>query len=315
MNMVMRARTITPTSIPGWNSTPYNLVTDTGGAPPNPTVDQIEMIYAAGGPDAGPGPDGFGFPVLWFTTTNANLGSGRPGGDDPVADAASIMAFNQIGVLAGPATNPNSGDPNVGGVITVNVVQMAPQADGTNYMSVVASATIDVTKAIPGNFYWSDPLAANFQIYGILWSGAVNQQIYYYLAMTSTVDYAMYATRPCLIRNGGQWGSSGESDMQPGLPPIIGTDRNYVFGVDLNLVNYRDLGTAPITPITKIAGQVLRRGELGAPHAKMVPQIQLTGQPQRAGVLHGGMQVESVTFNATSLSGGPLWKPAKLCTG
>jgi hypothetical protein len=316
MTVAVRPRAITPSNIPGWPTTPYNLISDTDAPIDSQSgITFFPSIATTGGPN---GPDGVGTPAFWFTTTNTLWGSGRPGGLDEAADLAAAMNFNQIGIVSGPATNPDNDAPNPGSVVAVTVIQIEPQPDGSYYDNQLATTNIDLTNAVPGQMYWSAPMANPFQVWGSVYAGQPGmmiQPLYYYIAVQPVNDYYMYGPRMCSVRNGNVWGSSGEWPMQPGLSPVITNDNLYAGGVDLNLVNYQILGNSPLTPTVALTGRVLRRGELGSPPARLIPSVQLAGQPQRAGVLHGDMTVDSVTFNASTLSGGPLWKPAQLCTG
>jgi hypothetical protein len=302
-------RTITPTAIPGWDTTPYNLVTDTGGALGSGLGLTNTLPATPPSPGSPGNPDGQGFPALWFTINLAWAGA--------APDPTQIMYFNQIGVMSGPATNPSGGAPNPGGVITATVMGIG-DTNGTYYSEPVATTTIDLTNALPGQMYWSAPLAQNFSILGTV-SNQPGQilQSYYYVALKSTVNYVMYSGRSCTLRNGKVWGSHGGWPEQPGLPPAITADHIYAMGVDLNLVNYVNLGAGPLAPTATLTGQVLRRGELGTPPAELIPQVSLAGRVHRAGAFEGSnnLLVGPVLANPGGLSGGPLWKPAQLCTG
>jgi hypothetical protein len=316
----MNARTITLTAIPGWDSTPYNLITDTD-VPLSTASGVITVPATPASVGSSQNPDGYGFPAIWFTSNLAWLGSSRPGGDDPAADAAAIMNFNQFGVMSGPATNPAGGAPNPGGIITATLVQIEPQPNGTIYVNPTVSASINLTNALPGQMYWSAPLAHNFQVYGTLYTGQtglLNQQLYYYIALLSSVNYVMYTHRSCVMRNGKAWGSRAGWPAQPGLPPNITSDHDYTLGADLNLVNYQNLGAAPLAPNIALAGTVLRRGELGTPPAELIPQFSLAGKLHRAGTFEGSNNLmigTPILANPGGLVGGSLWKPAKLCSG
>lgn len=166
--------------------------------------------------------------------------------------------------------------------------------------------------------YWSAPLANACSVWGsvvIDQPGMLIQPLYYYIAIMPTTSYVMYSQRKCTVRNGNQWGSHSS---WPSYPPTITNDNLYVAGVDLNLVNYKILGVSPLAPAVTLAGRVLRPGELGAPPARLVPQIGLAGRVHRAGAFEGinSLMVGGpVLANPGGLSGGPLWKPAKLCQG
>jgi hypothetical protein len=304
----MNVRTITPTSIPGWSSTPYNLITDTDVA-----ISGSSQAVQIPANDAGP--NGAGYPAIWFTSNLQWLGSSRPGGNDPVADASQVMYFNQIGIMSGPATF--SGQPNTTGVVKVTLVVVELQGNST-YYNTATSATIDLTNAIPGQMYWSAPLPQQFSVYGQVYNGQPGlQQLYYYLAVQPPTAYAMYAQRSCTLRNGALWGSVG-FPAQPGLPPVITSNHDYMVGVDLNLVNYVNLGISPIVPTAALAGTLLRRGELGTPPANLIPQVGLTGVVHRAGTFEGINNLTvggPILTNPGGLAGGSLWKPAILCTG
>jgi len=211
------------------------------------------------------------------------------------------MWFNQLGCMAGPSTRintPTNDDviPNPGGPVTVTLYSLYTTIAGTN---TVAQATVDLTNATDGQFCWSDVIEP-FQLYGSDYYGQLNFTI---TIQTNDPNYWFYGNRPCVVRNGVNWGYQGG--------PTGDWIRAQGPGVDCNYVTYADV-SGNLGPSVALNADVRRRGELRK--SALVPQVTLGGAIRRAGELRGGLVVPAIELSG-NLSGGPLWKPAPLCTG
>jgi hypothetical protein len=266
----------TPQAAPG-TVLPYNLITDVGGAvDPNATTGVHELI--ASQPQS----------AVYFSLTNMY--------EQP-------MTFNQMGIMAGPLKTPTGGS-NTPGVVTLSLWSLIlGYADNP---TLEAQVTVDLTNATPGEFVWSAPLPTPFIIYGQI--GADWEHPIWNIDVSAPSNYWVYSNRPCTMRNGNTWGSSSDVNNVPE------NDHLCLFGgVDLNLTSYRDLGTGSLSPDVSFSAILKRQSGLGP--VKLAPHIGLTGHLRRVGVFDGGNDLEpSIVLNST-LAGGPLWKPSKLCTG
>jgi hypothetical protein len=280
----------TPQAAPG-TVLPYNLITDVGGAVnPNEITNVILLQPAPIEPlnDA----------AIFFTTTNAY---------DETQTNNGAMVFNQLGLMAGPSHLPpaNGGGVNTGGVVTLTLWQSLA---GLNpEFSIIAQTTVDLTNATPGQFVWSAPLSTSFNIYSSMGANRFN----YNITVTVPSQYLLYIKRPITVRQGNTWGSARSSSgfSNPNNDHLCAYG-----GVDLNNTRYPDLGTASLSPNVSFSGTLKREGSFGT--VSLSPRIGLTGRPQRAGVFEGDNDMApSIVLNATSMAGGPLWKPSKLCTG
>lgn len=231
-------------------------------------------------------------------------------------NALTANIFTQMGILGGPAKNQD-GSTNEGSIVTLTFAQFTTDFYGLD-VTVLARVSIDLTHWVPGQFYWGPPLSNPVSVWGNLKYSDQNYLQYYYgiYAYCSTPYYSVYTMRPCTLLNGQQWGS----DYSTWNIPNANNDHCcYGGSVDLTSVNPQDLSTAFLTPTVAFSGQVRRRGDLGAlpgqPEVGLRPQIQLVGQPRRAGAFDLSSMMVKPVLNATSMAGGPLWKPAKLCSG
>jgi hypothetical protein len=266
-------------------TTQYNWFTDIGGAVDPNSLSSVQLPASYG---ANPYNTG----LIWFTL---QLGIER------------AVTLNQLGIMGGPLVHAN-GQPNVGGVVTLALMQGFAAPSGYLY-SQIATASVDLTDWVPGQFYWSDPLPNPITLPS--YQGAI--QYYYYISAICSVPYSVYTARPCTLRYGTTWGSVA---YRPGFGEIPASTNNHLcFGgpVDVTLNNYVDLSTGSIAPTFALSGAPQRMGGLEAP---LVPQIELKGRFGRAGVFEGDNNMIGGKFVlSASIAGGPLWKPARLCTG
>ena len=273
-------------------STPFNLVTDLG-PPPDPN--------GIGGATIGSGPA----PAFWFslnTTYNTQATA--------AANAATAMTFNRMGILSGPLKHPD-GTSNVGGVMTITLLEGNVNAGPTSATEVLATTTIDLTSAAPAQFYWSDPFPAPISIWGTIFTPP---KTYYYtfyeFRLSTSPNYSMYTSRPCTVRNGNQW---GQVATQAGAL-VLANSHLLAAGVDLSFINYANLGTASLAPDFALSGHLQSEGHIGK-LSGISPQIQFRSRLHTIGDLGTADMEPSVILRATSMAGGPLWKPSKLCSG
>ena len=230
-------------------------------------------------------------------------------------NAASAMTFNQMGILGGPLKHAD-GTPNVGGVVTLSLLQV-PSTGGAS--SVLAQAGIDLTTWVPGQFYWSDLLPTPVHVWGQIYTPSPPKitNFFHIVAITCPVRYSLYHNRPVTLRNGSSWGS-----MQGNFQGVgSNNDDHFCLAgpVDFTLTTYADLGTASLTPTFALSGHVQSEGHFGASppneSSSFTPRIQLKSRLHTIGDLGSADMSPQVVLAATSMAGGPLWKPSKLCSG
>jgi hypothetical protein len=211
------------------------------------------------------------------------------------------MSFNLLGCMCGPAIKSDgSGDPNPGCPVTMQITWQ----DAVTLPTILGSATVDLTNAIPGTMVWANNVVTTFTI----GDAGNNGTIFYNISVNpSDPLYYFYDLRPCVVRNGNDW-----SDGAAGEWSGPGSHTQFI-GVDLNLVSFDEL-SGNLFPAVTLNSILLRKGELRP--KPFQPQIKLSGAPRIAGTLEGALAIGApILANPGGLSGGPLWKPAKLCTG
>jgi hypothetical protein len=212
--------------------------------------------------------------------------------------------FNYLGVMAGPAMQGDGVTPNTCGPVTVTLTQQYVYGSPGQSLPVVtlATAIVDLTDAIPGQMIWATDDLPPFPL---IPGDSYGQRVYTIHVQISAADfpYYFYAGRPCTVQDGVAWGTGSASPSG-----------NYqLVGVNLTLATYDPL-VGDVGPDVALAGVLLRRGELRP--KTLEPQITLSGGLWRAGVLGGDLAAgEIVLANPGGMVGGPLWKPAKLCSG
>ena len=219
----------------------------------------------------------------------------------------TAMTFNQLGIMGGPLKN-HDGTANVGGVVTITVSQALLSTSGEGAFTTIAQTTIDLTTWVPGQFYWSNPLPSPVNIWGTLTYPTTTYTYVYHVVLTCTTPYSLYTKRPVVLRNGKAWSSGTLA-----LGTIPGDHLSLSGPVDLTFNNYVDLGRASLTPVFALSGQLQAEGHVSGP--PISPQILFRSKLRTIGELDGGDIAPKVVLSATSIAGGPLWKPSKLCTG
>jgi hypothetical protein len=230
------------------------------------------------------------------------------GGSGPVAAVGfylsnsmifAPMYFNLLGCMCGPATTDGV-TPNPGGQATVTVTW----EDAVTPPSLLATSVVDLTNATPGQMVWANNVVPSF----VIGDAGNNGAIFYIISVQfDNPNYVFYGSRPCSVRNGLDW-SAGGSWGPPG-------GRTQQIGVDLNLVTFDEL-SGNLFPAVTLNSILLRRGELRP--QTLQPQVKISGAPRIAGTLGGSLVLnrgDVILANPGGLSGGPLWKPANLCTG
>ena len=260
---------------------PYNLVTDIG-----PPVDPNSLVSTLLG--------GGSF-VFSFVVSNAYNTQ-----HTAAQNAATAMTFNRIGMMGGPLKNAD-GSPNVGGVMTIALTQITAGVPGS---TVIAQGTVDLTTWVPGQFYWSDPFPTPLNIWGSIVKPTQTLGYTYTIAiiMPGSAHYSIYINRPVTVRNGQGWGTPSVNNHLCDGP------------VDLSFINYADLGTASLKPTFALSGHMQAEGHIGK-LSGISPQIQFKSRLHTIGDLGTADMEPSVILRATSMAGGPLWKPSKLCSG
>ena len=273
-------------------STPFNWITDIG-PPIDPNSLTSYQLVGSSGAYVG---DLFYF---WLNTVyNTQTGAVYPGSAGP-------MIFNRMGILGGPLKHAN-GTANVGGVVTISLYQEPSTGGG---LSLIAQASVDLTTWVPGQFYWSDPLPSPITVWGQMFtppSHLVN--LYSIVEVTCTTPYSLYTNRPVTLLNGGNWGSKESANGSNNDHLALGGP------IDFSLINYADLGTAKLAPTFALSGHMQAEGRIGA-LSGISPQIQFRSRLHTIGDLGTADMEPSVILRATSMAGGPLWKPSKLCSG
>jgi hypothetical protein len=225
------------------------------------------------------------------------------GSPDPNAQGSN--SFNLLGCMCGPATfDDGSGPaPNVGGltIVTLSSTYAIGSPLGDNPPVVIATGTVDLTNATPGQMVWCNDVITTFTLNAYDYYGQLVYTIN--VATPDNPDYVFYSWRPCVVRLGLNWSAGGLGSYDPNTQTI---------GVDCNLVNFDDLGGV-LTPDVTLNSFLLRRGELRP--KQLQPQVKLGGSPRIAGALEGSLATDIILANAAGMVSGPLWKPAILCTG
>jgi hypothetical protein len=282
-------------------SSGFNWITDIGG-PVDPN--DLNSVQLAVSPDPQLGPP-YGTPLFWFGLNTVYA-------YDPNS-TLSPNTFNQMGLMGGPLKNAD-GTLNVGGPVALTLVQTYFIGGPSISQIPIAQTVVDMTSWVPGEFYWSPELPNPVSIWGSMlvyaYGSPANVFYTYTVYATCTVPYSVYAPRPCTLLNGNTWGSQPQGSY--GVP-YPNTDHLCFGTVDFTSFNPKDLGTASLAPSVGLSGQPIRQGGL---HSNLVPQIGMSGQLRRKNVFEGVNNMTGGNFVlSASMSGGPLWKPAKLCTG